>query len=189
VGELRWGVFGTGYVARKFALGLRASPGAEIVAVASRSRERAKDFASGVGATAAATSYEDMITLDSVDAIYIATPAHLHRDHAILCLNAGKPALIEKPMALDASQAREIVAASRANNSFCMEAMWTRFTPLVREVKRRVTAGELGQLRLLTGSFCTAEHVDASRHLFNPGMGGGALLDRAVYPISLDRLR
>ena len=181
----RWGIFGTGFVATKFAMGLNALGDAEITAVGSRSVGRAKGFVEGLGIEAIAGSYEDVVQRDDVDAIYIATPPSLHKEHALQCLNAKKPVLIEKPFALNASEALEIQAAAKANDVFCMEAMWTRFTPLMRKIKAEADNGDLGSIKMLTGRFCLAEAASENNHLFKKESGGGALLDRAVYPLSL----
>jgi predicted dehydrogenase len=185
VSTFRWGIFGTGFVATKFALSLKMLPGVEIVAVASRSKERAQDFAKGIDSNATVGTYEEIANLENIDAIYIATPPNLHRAHALLCINARKPVLIEKPMALNSAEAEEIAETAIANDIFCMEAMWTRFTPLIQKVKQMSTAGYIGDVRLITGSFCMAEQSNSGNHLFNAEMGGGVLLDRLVYPISL----
>jgi predicted dehydrogenase len=183
--QFRWGILGTGFAARKFVLGLRAARSAVPVAVASRSREKAAQFAASLGIARAYGSYEEALGDASVDAFYVATPPSLHCEHALICLNAGKPALVEKPFAADAAQARRMVETARARSVFCMEAMWTRFVPLMRELKGLLAAGSLGEVRMLTGSLGIAETPDPRNNLFNPGLGGGALLDRAVYPVSL----
>jgi predicted dehydrogenase len=183
--EFRWGILGTGFVARKFVLGLRAARGASAVVVGSRSRDKAQAFARDFGIPRAYESYERALGDPEVDAFYVATPPHLHREHALLCLAAGRPVLVEKPFTLSAREASDVVEAARSRGVFCMEAMWTRFLPLVRRVKRLVDAGELGELRLVSGSFGLPERVDPDSGLFDPVRGGGALLDRGVYPLSL----
>lgn len=183
--KIRWGIFGTGFVATKFALSLKMLGNCEITAVASRSPERAQKFISGIKASAKAASYEEVASSNNVDVIYIATPPSLHKDHALLCMGQNKAVLIEKPFAVNASEARIIADAAKANDVFCMEAMWTRFTPLVRHVKRQMDNGELGDIHYMSGNFCIAERQNTDSPLFNPLLGGGVLLDRAVYPISL----
>jgi predicted dehydrogenase len=185
VKTFRWGILGTGLAARKFVLGLRAAQAARVVVVGSRSQEKALEFARGFGIPRAHASYERAVCDGDVDAFYVATPASLHREHALLCLNAGKPVLVEKPFAVTAAQARDVVDAARARSLFCMEGMWTRFLPLVRRARSMLDAGAVGDVRLLTGSFGIAERVDAQSGLFDPDLGGGALLDRGVYLISL----
>jgi predicted dehydrogenase len=183
--SIKWGIFGTGFVATKFALGLKTIPGAEIVAVASRSKQRAESFVKGIYSSAFAGSYMDVLALDNVDVVYIASPPSIHKKHALMCIAAGKSVLIEKPLATSAEDAKEIAAAAASKGVFCMEAMWTRFTPLIKELKRLCDEDSLGDIRIMSGSFCLAEEPDSSNHLFSAKMGGGALLDRAVYPLSL----
>jgi predicted dehydrogenase len=183
--QFRWGIFGTGFAARRFVHGLRTADGAEAVVVASRSPENARRFAAELGIPKAADSYEAAARTEGADAFHIATPPSLHREHALLCLSAGKPTLVEKPFALDAGQAREIAEFAGKRSVFCMEAMWTRFLPLVRRLKKLVDEGAVGKIRLLNGSFCVATAVHSGRNLFNADLGGGSLLHRGVYPISL----
>ncbi|MFT7224231.1 MAG: putative dehydrogenase [Cellvibrionaceae bacterium] len=185
VDSIRWGIFGTGFVATKFALGLKAIPSAEIFAVASRSKQRAESFVKGIDSSAFAGSYTEVVALDNLDVVYIASPPSIHKEHALMCIAAGKSVLIEKPLATSAEDAKEIAAAAASKGVFCMEAMWTRFTPLIKELKRLCDEGSLGDIRIMSGSFCLAEEPDSSNHLFSAEMGGGALLDRAVYPLSL----
>jgi predicted dehydrogenase len=153
--------------------------------VGSRSLDRAQRFARGLGIPRAFGDLEEAVRDQGVDAVYVATPPSLHRDHALLCLGAGRPALVEKPFTVTAAEAREVAAAARERSVFCMEAMWTRFLPLVRRLKGFVDSGAIGELRLLTASFGLAERVDGSSSLFDPRLGGGALLDRGVYGLSL----
>lgn len=181
----RWGILGTGFAARKFVFGLQSAQGAKAVVVASRSQEKAEEFARTFGIGRAYGGYERAVNDDSVDAFYVATPPSMHRAHAVLCLNAGKPVLVEKPFALDAGQAREIVEFARSRSLFCMEAMWTRFMPLIRTLKSMIVSGAIGEIRVLTGSFGLAESPDLRNNLFSAELGGGALLDRGVYPISM----
>ena len=181
----RWGIIGAGPVAGRFVLGLRQLEDAEPVVVASRSRANAEKFAAEFSIPNVAASYHDAVNPHQVDAIYVATPPSEHREHALLCINAGVPVLIEKPFAADAQAAREIVDAARAKSVFCMEAMWTRFLPLVQHLKKIVGAGEIGDCRVFTGRFCTPETPDRAKNVFNKDLGGGALLDRGVYPLSL----
>jgi predicted dehydrogenase len=185
VKEFRWGILGTGFAARKFVLGLRAAEAAKAVLVVSRSSEKAERFARSLDILRAYGRYKQALDDDAVDAFYVATPPSMHCEHALLCLNAGKPVLVEKPFAVNAIQARQIVEVARARSVFCMEAMWTRFMPLVQRVKSMVVKGLVGDVRLLTGSFGVAESPDPRNNLFSSELGGGALLDRGVYPISL----
>lgn len=182
----RWGILGTGYVARKFVLGLRhAEIPATAAVVASRSSANAERFARELSIPGVAASYEEAVEAEGIDAYYVATPPREHRPLALLCIRAGKPVLIEKPLAVDAAAAEEIVDAARSSSVFCMEGMWTRFLPLVRELKHLVDGGAIGEIRAVTGSFGSATAPSANRNLFDKELGGGALLHRGVYPLSL----
>jgi predicted dehydrogenase len=179
----RWTIFGTGAVARKFVLGLRAASDMGAVTVASRTRANAERFARDLGLTAA-ESYEAAAAAPA-DAVYIATPPSEHARHAVLCLEAGKPVLIEKPFTATTADARAILQTAAARNLFAMEAMWTRFLPAVRRLKALVADGAIGEPRSAAGSFCIANAPDPAANLFSPALGGGALLHRGVYPLSL----
>ena len=183
--HFRWGILGTGYVSRKFALGLKATDEMSVSAVCSRTQESARSFADNLGIEHRFTSYEEMLRADVIDAVYIATPPHLHAAQASLAIEAGRPVLVEKPFCVDAAEAESLMHLARKHSVFCMEAMWTRFLPLARELKSFVQSGGIGEPRLVTGSFCLKESPDSGTHLFDPRRGGGVVLDRAVYPISL----
>lgn len=183
----RWAVLGTGVVSRKFALGLRALPGAgRVEIVASRDAGRAERLAASVGAPRTAT-YARAVADPGVDAVYVATPPSEHEAHALLALSAGRPVLVEKPFAMDGASARRIADQARSSGIFCMEAMWTRFLPLMAQVRRRIASGTLGELRGLDGCFTGNDRVDPSSSLFDPARGGGALMHRGVYALSLAR--
>jgi predicted dehydrogenase len=185
VATFRWGVVGTGVVAQKFVLGLRSDPQMEAVVVASGARENAERFAHTFGVASVADDVDEVATRDDVDAIYVATPPANHRDHAVRCLRAGRPVLIEKPFASTAVDARAIAEAAGAADVFCMEAMWTRFLPLVRQLKSIVDRGLIGEPRLAWGSFGSNTETATAGSLTQPEAGGGALLHRGVYPLSL----
>ena len=128
----RWGVLGTGPVSRNFLLGLRAcAERTSVTVVASRNRSNAERFAADFGVPIVAASYEAAAAAPQIDALYIATPPSEHESHALAGIAAGKPVLIEKPFAMDATSAARIIEAARGKRVFCMEAMWTRFLPLI----------------------------------------------------------
>ena len=182
---IRWGIVGTGGIARGFADGLKALPDATLQAVASRTLDKAERFARGVGAVRGHGSYAALYADPEIDAVYIATPHHRHKDDCLQCLEAGKPVLCEKPFTVNAAEAREVAAKAREKDVFCMEAMWMRFMPLVQEAKRQVTSGALGEVRLLLADFAYPVAYDPKGRFFDPAKGGGALLDRGVYCLSL----
>jgi predicted dehydrogenase len=180
----RWGILGTGGAATSFVAGLPKT-GSAAVAVASRQADRARAFAGANLIPVAHDTYGDAIRDSSVDGFYLATPPSTHRDLAIECLRAGKPVLVEKPFATNAVDAAAIADEASAAGVVCMEAMWTRFLPAVARARQIVRSGTLGEICLVNGSFGIAEKPGPASHLFDPTLGGGALLDRAVYPVSL----
>jgi predicted dehydrogenase len=183
-GPLRWGILGTGGIAHTFAEDLRLIDSGVVGAVGSRSQEGADRFADEFGIEARHPSYESLVADPAVDVIYVATPHPSHRDNAILALRAGKPVLVEKPFAMNADQAAEIVAVARQTNLFAMEAMWTRFLPHVAQIREWLEAGALGDLVTVTADHGQWFAEDPDFRLFAPELGGGALLDLGIYPVS-----
>jgi predicted dehydrogenase len=182
---MRWGIAGTGIMADKFVRGLADAPGAKVAAVASRSTTRARAFAHRFGIPRSHGSYEALADDPTVDIAYVASTNDEHRPSALAMLRGGKPILVEKPFALDAAQTREIVAVAREQRLFCMEGMWTRFMPAVRELVARVGEGAIGEARLATLELGHPVVFEPSHRLFAASLGGGALLDLGVYPVSL----
>ncbi len=179
----RWAILGTGPVARKFALGL-GLVGAEAHVVASRDPANARAFAADLGVAHVAGSYDEAARAE-VDALYIATPATLHEAHAMLGIRTGRAVLVEKPFAPDAAAARRIAEAAEDAGVFAMEAMWTRFQPLVRALRERIAAGDIGAPLAFEAAFLGATLPDPAMGLFDPARAGGALLHRGIYPLSL----
>lgn len=185
----RWGVLGTSAVSRDFLLGLKACDGrATVSVVASRSRVSAERFAANYGVPVVADSYEAAASSADVDALYIATPPSTHEQYALAGIAAGKPVLLEKPFAADAASAGRIIAAARDKRVFCMEGMWTRFQPLIGAVRTRLLAGDIGEIRAFRGEFCGPNRPDPALSNFDPARGGGALMHKGVYAVSLARL-
>ncbi|WP_374582268.1 Gfo/Idh/MocA family protein [Pseudoduganella sp.] len=182
---IRWGILGTGKIAKAFATALREVPDVELAAVASRSLDSATKFAAEYGAQRAHGSYQALADDPGVDVIYIATPHAMHHENAIMCLQAGKALLIEKAFTLNRRQAQEIADLARARKLFVMEAMWTRFQPAMLEAKRLIDMGEIGQVRNLQADFGFPADAGPEHRLFNPALGGGALLDLGIYPLSM----
>jgi predicted dehydrogenase len=181
--ELTWAIMGTGAVAHRFASALTSlGQAARLVEVASRDPTKASAFAGRYQARA--VSYQEAAQ-GPARAIYIATPPTEHERHALMAISAGKAVLVEKPFASDAAAALRIAQAARSAGVFCMEAMWTRFQPLVIDIKQRIQAGAIGNLRQFEASFCIADQPDAQGSLEDPQRGGGALMHRGVYGISL----
>lgn len=186
--EIRWGIIGLGNIAAKFATALPAVEGARLVAVGSRCGEKAREFASRFGVSRCYGSYEQLASDPEIDAVYIATPHPLHCQNTIMCLEAGKAVLCEKPFAMNAGEALRMVSTARREGVFLMEAMWTRFIPLVGRVRGLLSEGSIGQVRLFQSDFGFHKEFDRSSRVFAPELGGGALLDVGVYPISFAQM-
>jgi predicted dehydrogenase len=182
---IRWGILGTGKIAKAFATALREVPDVELAAVASRSLDSATEFARQFGVQRAHGSYQALADDAGVDAIYIATPHAMHHENAIMCLNGGKALLVEKAFTLTRRQAQEIVDLARQRKLFVMEAMWTRFQPAILEAQRLVDMGEIGNVRNLQADLGFVADAGPEHRLFNPALGGGALLDLGIYPLSM----
>ncbi len=182
---IRWGILGKGGIARVVAQDFRLVHEAQLLAVASRELTRAQAFAHDYGIAKAYGSYDALLQDRDIDVVYIATPHMRHHDDALACIHAGKAALCEKPFTLNAREAETVIRAARDRGVFCMEAMWMRFTPLMRQVKARIAAGEIGKMTYLAAEFGAPKRFDPQHRNFNPHLGGGSLLDRGVYPISL----
>jgi predicted dehydrogenase len=182
---IRWGILGTGRIARDFAAGLRATPDAVLAAVASRSSEGAQAFAQQFDVPLAFGTYEELAASPDVDIVYIATPHPMHAANALLALRGGKAVLCEKPFAMNRREAGEVVALARAKNLFLMEAMWTRFMPALAEVRRIIASGEIGAVTQLHADFGFSATPEPSHRVNDPTLGGGALLDLGIYPLSI----
>jgi len=181
--RVRWGVMGTGGIASAFAADLALSERGDIVAVGSRRAETAEAFGERFGIPNRHEGYAALVEDPDVDVVYVATPAPMHIDGAALALRAGKAVLVEKPFTMDAAQARSLVALAREASLFLMEAMWTRFLPHVVAIRELLAGGALGRIVAFTADH--GQYFDDPAHrLFAPELGGGALLDLGVYPVS-----
>jgi predicted dehydrogenase len=178
---LRWGIIGTGRIARTFAAELAVSPDAALAAVGSRTTRAAAAFAAGFPGARAHGSWADLVGDDQVDAVYVATPHPWHAEAALLAIRAGRHVLVEKPFTMDAHQARDVVAAARAAGVFCLEAMWTRFLPHSLRIRHLVAEGAIGRPVTLTADIGQWFPPDPTHRLFAPSLGGGVLLDMGVY--------
>jgi predicted dehydrogenase len=183
--EIHWGILGTGYIAQEFAQGLRVLPDAKLLAVGSRKLETAQTFANQFQIPRAYQSYEALVADKDIDIVYIATPNIAHKDNCKLCLEAGKAVLCEKPFTLNAQDARDVIDLARDKKLFCMEAMWTRFIPLVQKVREMIDEGVIGDIKMFSADFGIQIAFDENDRRFNRNLGGGALLDIGIYPISL----
>jgi predicted dehydrogenase len=181
---VRWGILGTGGIASTFASDLRLTESGVVSAVGSRSQASADRFADEFDIAGRHASYEALVADPAVDVVYVATPHPMHRDNAILAMRAGKPVLVEKPFAMNAAEAIEIVEVAREQGLFAMEAMWTRFLPHIAVVRHWLAQGALGEIVTVTADHGQWFAEDPGFRLFAPELGGGALLDLGVYPVS-----
>jgi predicted dehydrogenase len=183
---LRWGVLAPGEIANDWTKTLHANTDQRVIAVASRSAERAQQFAAAHGVPRSYDSYELLVADPDVDVVYIAAPHTEHRRLALLAIAAGKHVLVEKPIGVSAAEAQDIADAARAAGVFAMEAMWSRFLPQTTIIARLLADGALGDLRTASADFGFPANPDPlGRHL-NPDLGGGGLLDIGVYTIWFD---
>ncbi len=182
---IRWGILGTGAIAHKFALGLGDLENIELLAVGSRSQASADAFADEFKIERRYSSYEALATDPDIDAIYIGTPHPFHKENTLLCLENGKAVLCEKPFAINAKEALEMINFARERKVFLMEAMWSRFLPHMVKVRELISKDTIGEVRMLEADFGFRTGVNPESRLFNPEMGGGALLDVGIYPVSL----
>ncbi|QQS01111.1 MAG: Gfo/Idh/MocA family oxidoreductase [Austwickia sp.] len=178
---LRWGFLGAGQIAGTFARALAELPGHEVVAVGARDGARAAAFAAEHAVRRSYGSYDELIADDEVDVIYVSTTHPHHHAPALACIRAGRPVLVEKPLALNAAQATELLGAARAAGVFSMEAMWLRTQPLLLEVERVVADGAIGDLVHVSAEFAVGVDYDPQHRIFDLANGGGALLDLGVY--------
>ncbi|MDP9109037.1 MAG: Gfo/Idh/MocA family oxidoreductase [Pseudomonadota bacterium] len=182
--SIGWGILGTGNIARQFATGLRDITDAHLQAVGSRDARSAQKFGDDFGAKRWHGSNAALAADDRVDVIYVATPHVFHAEHARLCLEAGKSVLCEKPFTMNAAEARALIDLARQRGRFLMEAMWTRFLPAMVAARRIATSGELGHLTHAHAAFGFASTFGSTHRLHDAALGGGALLDVGIYPLS-----
>jgi len=181
--NLRWGILGTGRIANTFTKDLLAT-GHLITAVGSRGRESADAFASKHGIKRSFSSYAELATCPEVDVIYVSTPHPYHAANARLALEAGKHVLLEKPFTLNAKEARDVMALAQSRGLVVLEAMWTRWLPHMVRLREIIRAGTIGEVRLLLVDHTLSLSIDPKHRLNDPSLGGGALLDLGIYPIS-----
>ncbi len=183
--KLKWGILGTGIIAKLFAAGLKDVDNIELYAVGSRKTETAEIFAEEFNVSRAYCSYEEVVNDPEVDVIYVATPHNLHFENTIMALDNGKHVLCEKPFGINGKEVRLMIAKAEEKNLFLMEAMWSRFLPNILKAKEIIDSGKIGKIKLITSYFgLRSEHTSEQRH-FNKVLGGGSLLDIGIYPVFL----
>lgn len=183
-GSIRWGIMGPGSIAKRFTAGLKETPGAVLAAVGSRDLGRAEAFAGEYGYLRSHGSYEALVNDPNVDVIYVAVPHNGHRDGCLLALQAGKPVLCEKPFTMNRREAVEVVTAARKHGKFLMEGMWTRCFPIMQKVRELLAENAIGAVRMVEADFGFRAGFNPSSRLFDPNLGGGALMDVGIYCLS-----
>ncbi len=181
---VRWGIISTGGIAHKFVDDLQYTEGDIAVAVGSRSLESATAFADQYNISSRYGSYEEMVRDPDVDVVYVGTPHPMHFENAKLALENGKPVLVEKPFTMTEREATDLVDLARSRNLFLMEAMWTRCLPHIAAVRELIADGEIGEIVAVEADHGQRFEYDPSSRWFSPELGGGALLDLGVYPVS-----
>lgn len=180
-----WGILGTGNVARRFAADFSYIKDARLLAVGSRRQETARMFGEHFGLSRQYGTYQELVEDPDITAVYVATPASLHKDHIKACLAAGKAVLCEKPLTVTGDEAEEVIALARLKHVFLMEAMWTRFLPIMRKLRELLAQGIIGEIRHFMADLGSSALFDPHNRLFNPDLGGGAMLQRGIYLLSL----
>jgi predicted dehydrogenase len=182
---IRWGILGTGGIAKKFVEGLAPLPDAKVAAVGSRTQAAADAFGETYGVPRRHGSYAGLMADPDVDVVYIATVHPLHYENTAGCLEAGKAVLCEKPFTINAGQLEKLIALARKKRLFLMEAMWTRYFPALVKVRSLLAEGALGEVRQVQADFGIRMKFDPKGRMYDPALGGGALLDLGIYPVSL----
>lgn len=182
--SIKWGIAGLGKIAARFAKDLNLVENAHLEMVASRSINKAQLFAEKHGANKYVDSYNALFEDESIDIVYIATPHNLHAKLTVLALKNNKAVLCEKPFAINKNQVLAMISASKEHQTFLMEAMWTRFIPVIEKIKELIDANEIGTIKYLNADFSFKANIDTQR-IYDKKLGGGSLLDVGIYPIFL----
>lgn len=181
---IKWGIMGTGFIASTFATALTSMENTELAAVASRDIDRAQEFAGRFRTSKAYGSYEELAKDPEIDVIYIATPHTEHKANATLCITNKKAVLCEKPFTLNQKDTQDLITLAKEYDVFLMEAMWTKFLPVTKTVKQWIKEKKIGEVKSFEVSFGFHSDFDPDHRLYNPALGGGALLDLGIYPIT-----
>src|SRR5262245_44621284 len=183
--SIHWGILGTGATAHRFAADFVHVTDGKLVAVGSRSGEKAQAFGNRFAIPRRHGSYRELANDPDVHVVYIATPASVHKENIKLCLQAGKAVLCEKPLTVNVREAEEVIALARRNRVFLMEAMWTRFVPLIARLRELLAQRVIGEIRHVMADLGSQVTFDPDSRVYSAGLGGGALLQKGVYLLSL----
>lgn len=182
---INWGIIGPGRIAHKFAKDLAQLPNARLFAVASRSLDRAQEFARQYDAPHAFGNYEEIVNCEGLDVVYVATPHTGHYEHTLLCLRNRIPVLCEKPMAVAPWQVQQMIQTAREHDTFLMEAIWTRFIPTHLKMWELIEQDVIGKVLTVKADFGFKPDFDPHSRLFSRELAGGSLLDIGIYPVFL----
>jgi dihydrodiol dehydrogenase / D-xylose 1-dehydrogenase (NADP) len=185
--RFNWGILGPGRIANQFAEGLKVIDEAVLYAVASTNLERARVFAEKYRGEKIYGSYEALVNDPKVDAVYIATPHRSHYENILLCLNAGKPVLCEKPLNVNAAETAELIKIAGEKKVFLMEALWSVYLPIYSQIRHWLDSGAIGEIKFLASTFGGNIPKDQGDRWLNPELAGGTLLDMGVYPIAISQ--
>jgi dihydrodiol dehydrogenase / D-xylose 1-dehydrogenase (NADP) len=185
---IKWGIFGPGWISSKFVKELAYAEGAELVAVGGRNLEKAENFAKEYNIPRAYGSVEELAQDAEVDIVYVGTLHPVHKENVLALLRGGKAVICEKPFTMNAAEAKEMIELAREKQVFLMEAMWTRFLPPIRKVMEWLADDKIGEVRLLKADFGFDIGWAPQSRLLDPALGGGALLDAGIYPVSFASL-
>ena len=186
--KIKWGIISTGNIANSFARDFKYVQNGEIHAVASRSKEKAREFAVRYGINNAYGSYEDLFLDKEIDAVYVATPHNFHLDNAAKAMKSGKAVLCEKPITINSQELSQLMDIAKSTNMYLMEAMWMYFLPAIKKAKSWIDEGKIGKVDYVKADFGFKANAEKELRLFDPELAGGALLDIGIYPIALSCL-
>lgn len=182
--KIKFGIIGAGRIAKKFAEGIKYAKEAELIGIASRNITKSNEFGDIFGIKKRYDNYEALAKDEEIDVVYISTPNGLHKDHAILCLKNKKAVICEKPFAGSKKDVEEMISIAKENNVFLMEAMWTRFFPLIRRIREILNEDIIGKVKMIKGDFGFKSSTGYDDIRFDKNLAGGAIMDVGVYPIS-----
>lgn len=183
--KIKWGIVGTGNIANSFAKDFKYVNDTELLAVASRSFEKADEFAKKYDIPKSYGSYTELYQDKEIDAIYVATPHNFHLKNASDALRAGKAVLCEKPITLNPEECHRLMDVAKSTGNYLMEAMWTYFLPPIVEAQKWISDGKIGKVQYIRVDFGFEGNMEREPRLYDPDFGGGALLDIGIYPIAL----
>ncbi|MFD1162537.1 MULTISPECIES: Gfo/Idh/MocA family protein [Hwangdonia] len=180
---INWGIIGLGNIANKFVQDLLTVENAKLYAVASRSLDKATEFAQKHKANIAYGSYEALAKNPNIDAVYIATPHVFHKENTLLCLENGIAVLCEKPLAMHVEEVEQMIAKAKEKKVLLMEALWTYFLPHYQLVLKEIANKTYGDVLKLEADFGFKSNHSKTTRVWDKSLGGGSLLDIGIYPI------